>query len=296
MESAMILRGMLFAVSALPLAATPAGAADAAAVEIWALDGFSTPESVAHDAECGVLYVSNIAGEPLDKNGAGHISRVSPGGEMLEAEWITGLDAPKGLALDGATLYVTDIDRLVAIDVEAGEIAGSWDAPGAVFLNDPAVDSDGRVFVSDMVANTIWRLDGDDLAIWLDDAALAHPNGLKVEDGSLIVASWGEEMQEDFSTLVPGHLLAIDIATGTIAPLGSGEPGGNLDGIEPDGEGGWLVTDWIAGRLLRIAADGSFEPLADLGMGSADLGYLAEERIAIVPMMLDGRIVALSIE
>ncbi len=38
---------------------------------------------------------------------------------MLTRSWIEGLDAPKGLSLSGNTLYVSDIDRLVAIDVDA---------------------------------------------------------------------------------------------------------------------------------------------------------------------------------
>ena len=51
---------------------------------------------------------------------------------------------PEGLALTGDTLFVTDIDRLVAIDIERGEISGAWPAEGAQFLNDPAADTDGR--------------------------------------------------------------------------------------------------------------------------------------------------------
>src|SRR6056297_1858189 len=110
------------------LLAPPAAAAE----PVWSLDGLSVPESVYHDRERGELYVSNIAGEPTEKNGAGHISRVSPDGEMIEAEWITGLDAPKGMVSDGTTLWVSDIDRLVAIDIEAGEISESWTAEGAI--------------------------------------------------------------------------------------------------------------------------------------------------------------------
>jgi hypothetical protein len=101
--------------------------------EVWSLEGFKAPESALFDAGRGVIYVSNVAGDMVGKDGVGYISRVSPAGEMLEAEWVTGLNAPKGLALDGGTLYAADIDRLVAIDVEAGEITGEWPAEGAQF-------------------------------------------------------------------------------------------------------------------------------------------------------------------
>lgn len=283
----------VFAASLLALVpALEAAAQDGTATEIWALDGLSTPESVVLDEEKGELYVSNIAGEPTGKDGNGFLSRVSTDGKMLEAEWVTGLDAPKGLALDGSTLYVTDIDRLVAVDVASGEISNSWQAEGAQFLNDPAVDDNGRVFVSDMAKSAIYVLDGDKFSVWLEDKGLKHPNGLKVEDGKLIVAAWGEELQPDFSTTVPGHLLAIDLERKEISPVGSGEPIGNLDGLEPDGEGNWIATDWIAGVVLRIRPDGNSEQLLDLSQGSADLEYLEGDGVVVIPMMMDNRLVA----
>jgi hypothetical protein len=79
---------------------------------VWTLEGLETPESVYFDEARDTLYVSNIAGEMLEKDGNGFISRVGLDGQMLEARWVTGLDAPKGLVSDGTTLYVSDIDRL----------------------------------------------------------------------------------------------------------------------------------------------------------------------------------------
>jgi hypothetical protein len=274
----------------LPAAAQPS------ASEAWTLEGFSTPESAVFDGSRNVIYISNVAGQPLEKNGAGFISRVSPDGEMLEREWVTGLDAPKGLVIDGATLYVSDIDRLVAIDIEAGEIAGSWTGEGAHFLNDTAVDAEGRVYVSDMAQHRIYRLESDAFAVWLEDEALEHPNGLKVDNGRLLVAAWGPDMQQDFTTREPGQILVVDLETQEIEPLGAGDRIGNLDGLEPEGNGNWLTTDWIAGGLFRVQSDGSFEQLIDLDQGSADLGFIAEERLAIIPMMMDDRVVAYRLE
>ena len=232
--------------------------------ESWSAEGFKAPESALFDEARGVLYVSNINGNPTDKDGNGYISKLSPDGTVTEAEWVTGLDAPKGLALHDRTLYVTDNDKLVAIDVESGEIAGTWTGEGAQFLNDAAVDADGNVYVSDMATNSIYRLAGDTFEVWLQDEKLQHPNGLHVEDGRLIVAAWGREMQPDFSTRVPGHLLSVDLASKAISDVGGGKPVGNLDGVEPDGAGNWLVTDWIKGALLRIKPDGSFEQVLDV--------------------------------
>jgi sugar lactone lactonase YvrE len=264
--------------------------------EVWALDGFQAPESVTFDPMRNVLYVSNVAGGPTEKNEAGFLSRVSLDGEMLDHQWITGLHAPKGIAIDGGTLYVTDIDRLVAIDIEAGTISQTWVGEGAQFLNDPAVDSDGRVFVSDMATHALYVLENDTFEVWLQDEALQHPNGLHAENGRLIIAAWGQEMQPDFTTRVPGHLITVDLETQAVEAVGTGEPIGNLDGLEPDGEGNWLVTDWIAGGLLRVRPDGTYEQLLDLNQGSADLEFIEAERLVIIPMMLDGRIVAYRVE
>ena len=264
----------------------------ATAAEVWTAEGFKNPESVLYDPARQIFYVSNVNGAPTDKDGAGHISKLSADGVVLEAEWVTGLDAPKGLVMRGDQLFVSDIDRLVAIDVNKGEIAGTWNAEGAKFLNDTAVGDDGRIFVSDMLTNSIYVLDGDSLSLWLQDEALQHPNGLRIEEGRLLIAPWGKDIQEDFSTKVLGHLIAVDLASKKISTVGSGVPVGNLDGLEPDGQGNWLVTDWVAGALYRIKADGSFENLLDLNQGSADLEVVDNGGLAVIPMMMDNKVVA----
>jgi DNA-binding beta-propeller fold protein YncE len=266
----------------------------ASAGEVWRADGFEGPETALLDPDRGVIYVSNIAGEMTGKDGAGYISRVALDGTVEDRQWATGLDAPKGLAIGGDSLCAADIDQLVAIDIETGEVSGRWPAEGAAFLNDVAVDEQGRVFVSDTVGNRIYVLDGDAISVWAEGDALLHPNGLAVDGGKLIVAAWGDGLREDLTTEVPGHLLAADLATGDIATMGSGAPVGNLDGLEPDGAGNWIVTDWIGGALYLIDSAGGFELLADLPQGSANLAYLPEEKLAIVPQMLDGTVVAMT--
>ncbi len=263
--------------------------------ETWRTEGLSNPEFVVFDPAENVLYVSNVAGEAMDKDGKGFISRLSPDGKIVTLEWAAGLDAPKGLALAGDRLYVSDIDQLVAIDTKTGAVAGRWPAAGAKFLNDVAADDAGRIFVSDMMTNRIWVLDGDRFEVWLEDPALENPNGLKISGDKLIVASWGA-MEPDFSTKVPGHLLAVDLSSKKITALGDPKPIGNLDGLEPDGAGGWYFTDWMSGGLFQAGADGNATELLDLAMGSADIGIIPAEKLLLVPMMNDGHLVAYKIQ
>ena len=199
------------------------------------------------------------------------------------------------LALHDGKLYVSDIDQLVVIDTASAKIEAIYDARGATFLNDVTAREDGRVFVSDMALNQIWVLDGPLFQLWLHDPALQNPNGLLAEPDRLLVAAWGEMDPKDFSTEVPGHLKAVDYETRAITDLGT-EPIGNLDGLEPDGRGGYLATDWMAGTLYRLDAGGKAEMLMDLNQGSADLGYVPSEQLAIIPMMMDNAVAAYKVE
>jgi sugar lactone lactonase YvrE len=272
-----------------------AGGAQAAEPEkVWQAEGLDGPESAVLDSDEDVLYVSNVNGDASAADGNGYISKLSLKGEIVDKEWVTGLDAPKGLALHDGKLYVSDIDKLVVIDTETGDIVASHDASGATFLNDVSAHEDGRVFVSDMMENQIWKLEGDQLELWLEDEALGNPNGVLAESDRLLIATWGKP-KEDFSTDVPGQLKAIDYETKEIQGLGD-EPVGNLDGLEADGQGGYLVTDWLSGLLYTFDANGKAEMVMDLNQGSADHEYVEDEKLVVIPMMMDGTVAAYKVE
>jgi sugar lactone lactonase YvrE len=201
------------------------------------------------------------------------------------------------MVMNGFTLYVSDIDKLVEIDTRSGKITNSYAADGAVFLNDTAVDKNGNVYVSDIAKKKIWQLKDGKMSVWYEKDDLMHPNGLRgIYGGKLLVAGWGKEMQDDGSTKVLGNLFTIDIATKELKTLGSGAPIGNLDGLERDAHGNFLVTDFNAGALYRIKKDGSHELLMDLNTGSADLDVIDKGHTAVVPIMMDDNIRAFSVD
>ena len=278
----------------VPLAACD-NASDAEPDQVWELAGFEAPESALPVKAENLIYVSNVNGNPTDKDGNGYISKVSLDGKMVAQKWVTGLDAPKGLALAGDKLYAADIDKLVEIDTKTGAIVTRFEAKDAKFLNDVAADTMGNVYVSDMATNTIWRLSGNKLEVWLKDDALISPNGLLVDGNNLIVASWGV-MTDGFATKIPGHVLEVSLSEKKIRDLGIGKPVGNLDGIEALDKNSFIVTDWIAGMLFKISRDGEAKVLMPLAPGSADLGYIAADNLAIIPMMKDNKLIALKVE
>lgn len=279
------------AIAALSTLLAACGGDSGAPTKVWETAGFQNPESALPDTEAGIIYVSNVAGGPGDRDGNGYISKLGLDGKIVTEKWVTGLDAPKGLALSGGKLFVADLDNLVEIDVASGTIVTKHAAAGAKILNDVAVDGEGRIYTSDWPGNAIWRLSGGTFEKWLESGELKNPNGLFVDKDKLIVATWGA-MAADFSTTTPGNLLTVNLADKAIANLGDGKPVGNLDGIEPFDADSFLVTDWVAGKVFQIARSGEAKELLKLGQGSADLGYIAASRTAIIPLMVDGKVVA----
>jgi sugar lactone lactonase YvrE len=252
------------------------------------------PESALYDAQRDTIYVSNVNGEANAADGNGFISKLSPDGTIGQLEWVSGLNAPKGLAQSGNKLYVADINTLVEIDVDSGQIANRFEAADAKFLNDVTADDSGNVYVSDMMTNTVYRLSGGKFEPWVQSEQLENPNGLHAEGDHLIVGSWGK-MTDGFNTDVPGHLKSVSLQDGSISTLGDGKPVGNLDGVEADGQGNYYVTDWMAGKLFHIKPSGEAESMLDLGQGSADHEVIQDKGLIVIPMMTQNKVTAYKI-
>src|SRR5690349_2420147 len=122
-----------------------AATAPAAAAGPTTVEGFEHPESVKYDAELDVWYVANIKGSPFDKDGNGYISRLKGDGSVDSLKFIVGgvdgveLDGPKGMALQGDTIWVADITNLRGLNRRTGQPVASIALKGAKFLNDVTV-------------------------------------------------------------------------------------------------------------------------------------------------------------
>jgi hypothetical protein len=266
------------------------------ATKTWTLGGFAHPESVDFDLAHGIFIVSNLNGKPLDKDGNGYLSKVSHDGKMIQEKWITGLNAPKGIVMQGFKLYVSDIDQLVEVDTRTSKVT-KYDAVGAKFLNDTAIDADGNVYVSDIAKATIWQLKDGKMSLWYDKSDLMNPNGLRVIRGNkLLVAGYGRGLHDDDSTDTPGHLLTIDLKTKELKDLGDARPVGNLDGLERDYHGGFFATDFFHGALYDIHKDGSFDTLLTLKPGSSDMDANDNGKSIVIPQMLENEITGYSVK
>ncbi len=253
---------------------------------LWtAKEGLLQPESVVYDSERDLLYVSNVNGDPALEDGNGFISKIEARtGKVQKAEWLTGLNAPKGLGLRGDLLYIADVKQLVVMNVATGTLVRRYEAPQAKFLNDVATGPDGSVYISDMLDNAIYRLKHGVFRKWLASPALESPNGLYAERLRLVVGSWGV-LGQGFATQTPGRLLSVPFLRQKPVPVGNMKPCCNLDGIVSDQKGGFYATDYMAGQLLYFGASGNQTVLASPGQGAADLTYLIARRWLAVPML-----------
>jgi len=268
------------------------------------------PESVVYDSKKNMLYVSNVDGNPDDKDNKGFISIISPtNGSIINLNWVSNLNAPKGIDLDNNTgkLYVSDITNLIEIDLSSGKIINRYPALDNSSLNDVVIDKKGNVFVSDPPNNAIFTLvtknnsattDNKSLQIWLKSKELNGPNGITIDDSKniLVVASMGKGTSE-----AGGTVKAIGLDNKTIISIGKEGitvPVGILDGLQIGADGkSYYVSDWNAKNIHIVDTSGiGYHELFNSPMqGMADFRIIYPEKELVIPLMPENKIIALRI-
>jgi hypothetical protein len=278
-----------------PPAASPTPSSQPPAIKAgWTVSDMRTPESVYLDEGSGYLFVSQIAGNPNDKDGNGRISKLGLDGTVVTADWVTGLNAPKGLRSFGGVLWVADIDEMIGVDIASAKITSRIKLDGAKFLNDVAAGADGTIYVSDMMTNRIHAIKDGKATVFAEGEELEYPNGLFVDGERLIVGGWGKP-EADFTTKVPGHLYMLDLKTKK-KTLITKQPLGNIDGVEQEARGGFLVTDYLAGKVIQVSQSGESRTVRTFKPGLADHAFLyAQGDILIAPHMNENTVAAYDI-
>lgn len=243
---------------------------------IWESPNLAVPESVLYSTAEKKLYVSLIDGAGNIKDGKGGIAVLNTDGSLKNANWIQGLNAPKGMAIYKKTLFVADISAVVSIDIPSGKIINKLEIEGAVFLNDVTVDDKGVVYVSDTRTNKIYRIKNGQSELYLENATSA--NGLKWIDKNLYVLAgtelWKVDEMKNSSVLAKGF-----------------EKAG--DGLEQLKNGDFIVSCW-AGLIYYVKANGEVSKLQDVQgqMNTADFGYNAKEGVLYVPTFNHNSVIA----
>jgi sugar lactone lactonase YvrE len=274
--------------------------AAATAERLGETGGLKTPESVRYDAELDRFYVSNIDGNPSQADGRASIvavradSLAAPAEVLVEggAKGVT-LNAPKGLALVGDTLWVADIDVLRGFNRRTGAPVAniSFRAQRATFLNDVAAGPDGSIYVTDTGisfdstgnmthpgVNRIFKVSGRAVSEIAKGDSLANPNGIAWDAGGsrFILAPFGGS---DVQTWREGDAAPARLATGP----------GQYDGVEVLADGRILVSSW-ADNAVHVIRDGAMTALAQNVTAPADIGVDTRRNVLAVPRFNDGRV------
>lgn len=265
------------------------------------IGGFQGPESVRYDAQQDVFFVSNIAGYGSFKDGNGYISRVSAEDPSSAVVFVQGgakgvtLHAPKGLALSGDTLWVTDIDVLRGFDRNTGAPLASIDfaSRGAVMLNDIAVAPDGSLRITDtgirMIPEGVRHVGPDrifkvgpgrTITVVAEGPDLRQPNGITWDDSGKrwVVVSF-DSFEGEIATIADGDSARRVVRRGK----------GRLDGVEVLANGDILFTSWIDSSLHVLNASGE-KTLVRQIPEPADIGIDTRRGRVAIPLSTLGQV------
>lgn len=260
--------------------------------ETWRLEGFQMPESVIYDAANDRIIIGNMVAMGAESGEDGFLSLVSPDGEMVEEQWVTGLQDPRGMAIVDDQLFVADNMGFHIISLADGSLAETVTMEGAAFPNDVTADEDGNVYVSDLFGQTIWRYADGEASIWFGpDDGMTFPNGLLAHDGQIVIGSMGADMGDNFTFGTPGGLYGVDMNAAGVTPLDGATEIGAIDGVAVIGDT-LIFNDNPTGAIYGWR-DAETVELANVGAGGADIS--AYDSIVLVPQMQQGALIALSL-
>jgi hypothetical protein len=259
------------------------------------VSGFGHPETVIYDPGAKVLYVSDFGSElkPADKDGKGHISKVSITGKVLEPAFLPAkgqtLNKPKGMWIDGRKLWVTDIDAVWQFDLDTKQ-GKKLELPGVQFANDVA-EMKGALYVSDNRTDQLVRVEPADflkasaapkITVVFSGKSI-NPNGIyPAADGSLLMVGFkSKEEPRGIYSIVPGQ-----------EPKPLSDKIGMLDGLYQDKGGEILATDWVSGSLFSWSKAGGMRKLATGFKGPADFATVPDPKglLVVVPDLVQGEL------
>ena len=263
------------------------------------------PEAVLFDEKRNQYFVTLMNFRV--KEGGGAVVTLDEKGKVKDLNWVGGLNQPKGMVISGDKLYVADITEFIEIDIPSAKITNRYTSKEGIFLNDPALGPDGSVYVTDSLMDSIFRLSPDGtFDLWLKDERLESPNGLVFYGDSLYVAAWGLSVGKTVQSMLEakrtGKLVRVKLKDKSIDVLSKG-PVGHLDGIEPDGNENFFISDWFSGEIFLISSAGKMLASYDLAKimnvksagGLADIEYMENKKEIWAPMMRDGTVLVFSV-
>lgn len=127
--------------------------------ELKELLGFKNPRSIFANQEA--VFVSNIGEKTnfLIKDKGGFISKLSKNGDIIDEKFIMGLDRPSSMFQIDYTLFVLDIDRLLAFDIRSTEQLFDLFINERSDLNRIVKLNDNTLLIGDNANSTLYKID-----------------------------------------------------------------------------------------------------------------------------------------
>lgn len=243
--------------------------------KLWESDSVTLkgPESVLYDSISNSLYVSSM--------GSGAIVRMDLNGKVIKSDWVTGLTSNKGSAIFNGLLYTAETSDVAVINVDNASIVKRIPIEGAQMLNDLAIDSKGIIYVSDTRAGKVYRIEGDESSLYLEN--IPGANGLLAVNSDLYVV--GSTTFQKANTNKEVSIIAEDFENG-------------LDGIVMVAESEFILSNF-RGILYYVNEDGTNQLLLDSRSDrimANDIGYNSKTRTLYVPSFGTNRIIAYKVK
>jgi hypothetical protein len=258
------------------------------ATRVATVEGMVAPESVRYDPEQDVYFVTNFgAGGGAGRNNDGFISRVSPDGVVQQLKFVEGgvrgvtLHAPRGMFIQGDTLWAVDLDAVRGYDRHTGAPLAQTDlsALGNMNPNDIAAAPDGTLYVTETTLNQVFRVTGGHATVALTDTMMKRPNGIIWDPyrSSFVIVSL---RTNDLLGWVPGQT--------SVRPIGR-SPVGVFDGIELIGRDRFLITSQ-GDSSVQVVERGVGRRLFRVAGRPADLGVDTRRNRIALPFMALNRV------
>ena len=242
---------------------------------------FKAPESVAWDSIRNCLYVSNFTA-PLKEGsyyGSHTVSKVSMRGEILDADFVTGLSCPTGICIWKDKLYIVERFGVVEFDLGQNRISNKYYIKTTEFMNDIAIDNDGNIYVTTSGSDILFKISQGKVEHWIEGEIISDANGILFDRGKLIIG-----------IISDGYVKEIDPETKEIRNLAFlGE--GIIDGIKRCADG-YLVSHF-KGSLYHIIFSGEVKELLDThseGTFLADFEYIPSKNLLVIPTLWNNKL------